>query len=220
MVLQNALRSMGPFVLLTGVFALLPPETQASPNAPLGVVVASQRALLGGIYIVDGTSLFDGDTVSTQEKGSMRIRIGESSLAIGENSILTLRRAQQEIRLILLSGKAQFSIASKSRVVVDALGAAVSARTELASGIIAVVSANEFQIGATHDSLKVDVDGDVRTVAPGTNYDVTLSDSSEPALPAGSGKKWKIASWVLIAVIAGVTALAVQRATLSPSHPH
>jgi hypothetical protein len=211
---------MGPLVLLTGVSALLAPGAYALPSAPLGVVVLSQRALLGGIYIVDGTSLFDGDTVSTHEKGLLRIRIGESSLAIGENSILTLRRTQQEIRLVLLSGKAQFSIAAKSDVVMDALGAAVSARTDSASGIIAVVGANEFQIASTHGSLKIDVDGDVRTVTAGMNYDVKLSASPEPAIPVSRGKKLKIASWTIIAVIAGVTALAVQRATLSRSHPH
>ena len=220
MSLQNALRNMGPIALFIGVFGLPAPHAQASTNAAVGVVVSSQRTLLGSVYIVDGTSLFDGDTVSTQENGGMRIRIGESSLAIGENSMLTLRRAQQGIRLVLLSGKAQFSITAGSHVVVDALGATISAQQDSASGVIAVMSANEFQIGATRGSLTVNVDGDVRTVAEGTNYDVKLRVSPEPAAPVSRGKNLKIASWTIIAVIAGVTALAVQRASLSPSHPH
>jgi hypothetical protein len=220
MKLQHALRIVGPIVLVIGVSVLLSSAAQASANAPMGVVVSSQRALLGGSYIVDGTSLFDGDTLSTQENGSLRIRIGATILAIGQNSILTLRRDQQVIRAVLIAGTAQFSISAGSQVVIDALGANISARKDSASGVIAVVNANEFQIGSTRGSLNVDVDGDVRTVAEGMNYDVTLNVSDDPAIPVMNGKKWKIASWTLITVIAGLTALAVQRATLSPSHPH
>jgi hypothetical protein len=220
MKLQHALRIMGPIVLLTGVSALLSSVSQALPNAQVGVVVSSQRALLGGSNIVDGTSLFDGDTLSTQEKGSLRIRIGAASLAIDQNSTLTLRRNQQVIRAVLIAGTAQFSIPAESHLVIDAPGATIFTRQGSASGVAAVVNENEFQIGSTRGSLNVDVDGDVRTVEEGMNYDVTLSVSDNPAIPVRTGKKWKIASWTLITVIAGLTALAVQRATLSQSHPH
>lgn len=217
---QNALRGMGPIALLIGVSALLAPAVKAAPNPPLGVVVLSQRALLGGAYIVEGSSLFDGDTISTQAKGSLRIRIGEASLAIGENSMLTLHLDQQTIHAVLIVGEADFSIAAGSHVVIDALGAIISAKQDSASGVIAVVTANEFQIGSTRGSLNVDVDGDVRTVDEGKSYDAALSAPSNQQMPAPTAKHKRILTWLIVFGVAAATFTPVYRATLSPSHPH
>jgi hypothetical protein len=218
--LQKALRNMGPIGLLTCVSALLAHAAQAVPNAPLGVVVSSQHAVLGSAYIADGSSLFDGDTISTQEKGSLGIRIGDASLAIGENSTLTLCRDRRAIRAVLISGKAQFLITAGSHVVIDALGATISARQDSASGVISVLSANEFQIGATHGSLNVDVYGDIRVVEEGKSYDGTFGAAADDQMPVATAKPRKILVWLIVLGVAAPTSISVYRATLSPSHPH
>lgn len=189
----------------------------AAPARPLGVVVVGQKALLGNVYIADGTSLFDGDTVSTQGKGSLRIRLGASQLFLGENSTLTLLRSERGVTAKLLGGTARFSGAVGAPIELLVLDARIRGKQDSAAGQVTIISQDEFQVGATSGALTVDVDGDVRTVDENTAYDATLSAVPDSGLPPGAGKRRSLILWILIGLVAIGTVIAVMHATMSHS---
>ena len=192
-------------------------RADAAPTTPLGVVVAGQKALLGAVYVADGTSLFDGDTVSTQGKGSLRIRLGASQLFLGENSTLTLLRSERGVTAKLLGGTARFSGAVGAPIELLVLDAKISGKQDGAAGQVTVISKDEFQVGATSGALTVDVNGDVRTVDENTAYDATLSPAPDNGMPVGAGRRRSLILWMLIGLAAIGTVIAVVHATMSHS---
>jgi len=189
----------------------------AAPTAPLAVVMAGQKALLGGVYVADGTSLFDGDTVSTQGKGSLRIRLGASQLFLGENSTLTLLRSERGVTAKLLGGTARFSGAAGMPIELLVLDVRIRGKQDSAAGQVTMISKDEFQVGATSGALTVDVDGDVRTVDENTAFDATLSPAPDNGMPVGAGRRRSLILWIIVALAAIGTAIAVMHATMSPS---
>lgn len=192
-------------------------RADAAPTTPLGVVVAGQKALLGAVYVADGTSLFDGDTVSTQGKGSLRIRLGASQLFLGENSTLTLLRSERGVTAKLLGGTARFSGAVGAPIELLVLDARIRGKQDGAAGQVTVISKDEFQVGATSGALTVDVNGDVRTVDENTAYDATLSPAPDNGMPVGAGRRRSLILWMLIGLAAIGTVIAVVHATMSHS---
>lgn len=191
-----------------------------SRSAPVGVVVVGQKALLGSIPLTAGTSLFDGDTVSTQGQGALRIRLGAAQLWLGENSSLTLQRSSQgAISAKLRAGTLRFSGAAGSPLQFGVLSALIRGKQPESAGQLAVIGANEFQVGATSGALIVDVDGDIRTVEESTAYDATLSDAN-PQMPFPAGHHPVILVWLLISLVAFGTVFAVIHARMSPSNVH
>jgi hypothetical protein len=192
-------------------------STHAAPTSPLGVVVVGQKALLGGVYVADGTSLFDGDTVSTQGKGSLRIRLGASQLFLGENSTMLLLRSERGVTAKLLGGTARFSGAPGAPIELVVLDVRIRGKQDSAAGQVTMISKDEFQVGATSGSLTVDVDGDVRTVDENTAYDATLSPAADNGLPVGAGRRRSLILWALIGLAAVGTVIAITHATMSHS---
>ena len=191
-------------------------RVDAAPTTPLGVVVAGQKALLGAVYVADGTSLFDRDTVSTQGKGSLRIRLGSSQLFLGENSTVTLLRSDRGVTAKLLGGTARFSGVAGAPIELMVLDARIRGKQDGAAGQVTMISQDEFQVGATSGALTVDVNGDVRTVDENTAYDATLSPAPDNGMPVGAGRRRSLILWLLIGLAAIGTVIAVVHATMSP----
>ena len=215
--MRKVVQTTGLIVLLTLALAINAGSAFAAPTAPLGVVVAGQKALLGAVYVADGTSLFDGDTVSTQGKGSLRIRLGASQLFLGENSTLTLLRSERGVTAKLLGGTARFAGAIGAPIELLVLDARIRGKQDGAAGQVTMISQDEFQVGATSGALTVDVNGDVRTVDENTAYDATLSPAPDSGLPPGAAKRRSLILWILIGLAAIGTVIAVMHATMSHS---
>jgi len=213
--LRKVVQSTGLIVLLTLAAAITAPLACAAPSAPLGVVMQSQKALLGNVYLADGTSLYDGDTISTQGKGSLRVRLGLSQLFLGENSSVTLRRSGNGISAVLSSGSARFSNAAGTPLEFKVLDAVIRGKQESAAGQVAVIDADRFQVGSTSGTLTVDVNGDVRPVEEGTAYEATLSPA-DPQMPQPTGRRRSILLWIVIGLVAAGTIIAIHHATMSP----
>lgn len=192
----------------------------SAANPPLGIVVVGQHALIGAVPITAGTSLFDGDSVSTQARGSLQIRVGSSQILLGENASLALRRTDRTVAIDLQSGSMRFSGAAGTPIEIHALGAIIRSGAAGSSGQIVVLGPNEFQIGAISGSLTVNVNGDTRTVPEGAAYDATLDSPADPQAPVPTAKRRQILYWIIIPLIAFGTFYPVYRATMSPSKPN
>lgn len=215
--MRKVVQTTGLILFSTLTLAINAGSALAAPTTPLGVVVAGQKALLDSVYVADGTSLFDGDTVSTQGKGSLRIRLGASQLFLGENSTLTLLRSERGVTAKLLGGTARFSGAVGAPIELVVLDARIRGKQDGAAGQVTLISKDEFQVGATSGALTVDVNGDVRTVDENTAYDATLSPAPDNGMPVGAGRRRSLILWILIGLAAIGTVIAVVHATMSHS---
>ena len=87
--------SRSPFLavsLLAASFAgSLPAQTPPTPA--LGIVVRSSQASIGSAAASDGATIFSGDYLSTQENGTLLVRVGTLSLELEVSSALHLYRA-------------------------------------------------------------------------------------------------------------------------------
>lgn len=202
-------------ILLLGVAVTCSTGTAAT-NAPLGVVVIGQKAMLGSIPIANGTSLFDGDVVSTQDQGTLRISLGAAQVWLGQNSALSLHKTATGIEARLETGMMRFSGAVGAPLEFRVLDALIRPKQPTAAGQLAIITPNEFQVGSTSGTLSVDVDGDVRTVEESTAYDATLS-SADPQMPQVAGRRRFLLLWVIISLIAFGTIFAILHARMSPS---
>jgi hypothetical protein len=63
------------------------------PTPALGIVVRSSQASIGNAAASDGATLYSGDYLSTQENGTLLVRVGTLSLELESSSALHLYRA-------------------------------------------------------------------------------------------------------------------------------
>jgi hypothetical protein len=188
----------------------------AAPNvaAPVGVVMIGQGAQVSQITAQNGSSLYVGDTLTTDANGSMRVRLGASQLMLGPGTVVKLVEAAHGVSLNLQHGVVRFSAAG-SPMELRALAAIVHPEED-ASGQLSIVGPSEFQIGSTKGNLDVDIDGTDKVVAESTAYDVTLEPVPGDPQTAGGGRVRGL--WLLISLIALLTALGLYAALLSEHH--
>jgi hypothetical protein len=80
---------------LTAVVALccsLPVLAQ-TPNAPLGLVASAKSAKIGNAEASDGATIYSGDYISTEDGGSLLVRIGALSIELQSSSSAHIYRA-------------------------------------------------------------------------------------------------------------------------------
>ena len=188
----------------------------AAPNAtaPVGVVLLGQGAQVSQITAQNGTSLYAGDTLNTDGTGSLRVRFGTSQLMLGPATVVKVVDGKNGVALVLQHGVVRFSAAG-SPLELRALAAVVQPGED-ASGQLSIVGPSEFQIGSTKGSLNVDIDGVDKVVSESTAYDVTLEPQPADPQTVGGGKVRGL--WILISLIALLTALGLYAALLSRSH--
>src|SRR5580658_6834900 len=78
-------------VLVAGLASL---PVLAGPSAPMGIVTSAQHAIIGNVAAIDGTSIYDGDTFSTDATGALRVRFGASQMVLGSNSEVSFHRTE------------------------------------------------------------------------------------------------------------------------------
>jgi len=190
-----------------------PALAAAIVSAPVGVVVAVQGATVSQINAQNGSSLYAGDTLSTDATGSLRVRFGTSQLMLGPATVVKLANGTHGVKVVVTHGIVRFS-ASGSPIELRALAAIIQPGDD-ASGQVAIVGPSEFQIGSTKGNLNVDIDGEDKVVAESTAYDVTLEPVPGDPQTAGGGRVKGL--WILISLIALITALGLYAALLSCS---
>ncbi len=204
------------------------------PNA-LGVIVQAEHASLGSHSASEGTTIFDGDRLSTGDGGSLRMVLGEAMLYLGERSSVIVHNdasgAAKQFQAELVSGAVVLSATAAEIGQIIASSARVRPVAE-ARGVVQVrlVAANELIVFAQRGPAEICYRGECETIPEGKSYRVMLNASDDSAAGApgaihsGMGGK----AFVLIAI--GVAAGAVigatwgggqggQKGVESPDHP-
>jgi len=92
--MKNFFRSPLLLVLILSLGLVSPLLAQTQPQNPaLGIVVRSSQASIGSAAALDGASVYSGDYLSTEENGSLLVRVGALSVELESSSALHIYRA-------------------------------------------------------------------------------------------------------------------------------
>lgn len=213
--------------------ALLVSPLCAASSAMFGTVVFADRAYVGAAAASVGGTVFSGDRLSTDQRGSMQIRGGAARLLLASNSIATLVQDDANPAATLTAGTATFSTANAKAFALHVASAVIRPSTDQPTiGKVTVLNTRELTVKSIRGSLSIAVDDDVREIPEGAAYRVVLGpnpNALEPQGPRGAGTKGiggppiKAAKsrfiWYAIAITGGVTAYLVQEALESTDKP-
>jgi len=213
---------------------LMSPVWGASSSSPLGTVVASDRASVGGAGAAVGTTIFPGDNLSTADAGSVQLRTSAARFQLGAASTAIVNEEGGTAEATLVRGSATFSTANAKGFALNAITAVIKPKSDDATvGQVTVLGKKQLLVKCTRGTLTITVGDDSREIAEGEAYRVVLDPTAEEAQdqppPQGAGTKGsggpplKAARskfvWYAIAAVAIVTALGIHAALESPDRP-
>src|SRR6266478_1863855 len=153
---------------------------------PLGMVTHAERAHVGEAAASVGSTIYDGDRLSTEAGGVLRISGPYLTLQLDAQSILTLRRpASKEgsAEADLACGTLVLSAARNGSVSVVADDALIRPAANAATlAHIRVVNPKELRIYAQRGALEFSYHGESEVVAEGAAYRVLLDPSEKEAV--------------------------------------
>jgi hypothetical protein len=157
--------------------------------APLGTVIASERAHVGGAIADVGTTVYGGDRLSTETQGSVQIRAGAARLLLLGSSVAFVDNNAGSPSAKLILGTATFSTGNAHAFTLFASKAAIRPQSdEPTIGQVTYVSAKELLVTARRGGLTVTVENEVQVIAEGRSYRVLLDPDPETAQgPEGAG---------------------------------
>jgi hypothetical protein len=192
----------------------------AGPTTSLGVVTGADKANVARVAAVDGTSVYDGDIVSTLPTGAIRLRLGQSQLVLAGNSAIMLHKTDTGIYATLMRGMVRFSSVPGSPLEVRALDSLVihAKGDSQVVGQLTLMAPTMFEVGSSKGDLAVSIGGTDHVVAESTAYRVSMDDGSGGSnnSPGRRGAFW---IWFPIALVAAAIAIPLVLVFESPSTP-
>jgi hypothetical protein len=186
--LMQRLRAMSAAVLALSLVGV-PAWGAATPNvAPLGTVIAADHARVGEASADVGTTVYGGDVLRTDEKGSVQLRAGAARFLLLSSSTAVLDASEGVPSAKLTSGTATFSTGNARAFTLYASTAAIRPQTDAPTiGQVTFLNEKELLVTARRGGLTVTVEDQTEVVKEGESYRVLLDpDAQEPA-GAGAG---------------------------------
>lgn len=217
--------------LLIAVLAQSPALMAMPPaaSAPaLGVITQAQRANVGNASAATGSTIFDGDLLSTDKEGKLRVRIGSSQAYLFNGGEAVVHQSADGFSANLTHGGLVLSSGQGQTFHLLADGATIQPGTPQPTvAQINWVSPKELEVISRKGALQVSMDGQTQTVADGASYRMIIdpvsvaagqpNPAADPQNTASSGKN-KFLLVILGAAAAAVT-VGVIVAVESPSAP-
>jgi hypothetical protein len=212
-------------------FALIAASVSTASTPGFGTVVSAERAHVGRAAASVGTTVFSGDSLDTEELGSLQIRSGAARLLLTASSRVTWGTDEGTSAATLKSGTAMFSTATAKAFALHASTAVIRPSGDGPTvGSVSIVSPKELRVSCSRGTLAISVDDDTKMIAEGTAYRVVLDpdsvsdDGSSPGAgpaaqkpPRKAGKN-KFLLYVIIAS-AAATGIVLHFALESPDAP-
>jgi hypothetical protein len=222
---------------ITMAFSLAGIPRSAKPDA-LGIVVLADHASLDSQAASEGTTVYDGDRLSTEAGGSLRLLIGEAMLYVTEQSSVIVHQdaniAAKEFEAELVSGTVVLSVTAGATSEIVASSARVRPMAET-RGVVQVrlVGPRELIVFARRGPAQICYRDESETIAEGKSYRVLLYPSDDGASgvqgakKSGKGRKSFVLIAVGVAAAVGITALwrgmergaSASKGVESPDHP-
>jgi hypothetical protein len=175
------------FIATVLVIGLLDIPALAATAKPLGLVVQAREALLDESNLAVGTTVYPGDTVQTDEGGTLRLKLGASQLYLLSSSAASFSQKENVVRATVGRGTVGFSSNGSNDVELVIPQGILRAANGQAYGQVTITSPQEVVISAYRGALILDNDGELHTIPAGKTYRVSidLEPAAQPASPNG-----------------------------------
>jgi hypothetical protein len=221
---------------LSATLVCVPLWGAATPSVtPLGTIISAERAQVGSAGVDVGTTVYSGDRLSTDVKGSVQLRAGAARLLLLSSSAAILDNNAGSPSARLVVGTATFSTGNAHAFTLFASKAVIRPQTDVPTiGQVTFMSDKELLVTARRGNLVVYVENDTQVIAEGTSYRVLMDATPEAAQgPEGAGsgkgpfggnrgplKAGRSRFLIMATAVTGVvTFLAISEALESPDRP-
>lgn len=162
----------------------------ASPGLdPMGTVTLASKAYFNAGEINAGTTVYDGDNLSTQEGGALQFRGHGALIYLPGASGITLHRLEKGTQVKLRIGTVSFSTGQAILLEVLADGAKVHAlRDSTTVGQVTVLGPEELLVQTRRGDLKFEYRSQFETIREGTSCRILLDSPDTP--PPGPPRRW------------------------------
>lgn len=194
----------------------------------LGTVTNTQFATVAGVSLVDGTNVYDGDVISTADRGGAWVTLpGGAGILLGQDSEAQIRRESPNGPIIfdIAQGEVRFRSTEKTLVdgyLYDATIAPQGSAT--ASGYIEYTSPTSAIIGAESGNLLVSTshDGASKVIPAGAIMEVRMVPDQDQNQNRTAKRRKGLIVLLGIILIGALTILAIilnhhERKHVSPS---
>ncbi len=184
----------------------------ARPTA-LAIILQANHARLRDQAASEGTTIFDGDRLSTDAGGSLKAQIADATVLLNEASSVIVHNDAKgltsEFEVELASGTVALSETPRMQGEIVASGARVRPAAEKRGVVkVQIVSARELVVFAQAGPAAISYRGESETIPEGKSYRVLLNtsdggagpDDPDPKRPGKRGKA------LVIVAVAGATA--------------
>lgn len=170
----------------------------AANEKPLGMVTQAMDAQLGTAKAAVGTTVYPGDSLVTDEHGTLRLKVGGGQFYLLSSSAATLSENGNAVLASVSRGTVGFSSTLEDQFAIEIPeGVIRAAAGEPAYGQVTITGPSEVVISAYRGSLILDNDGELHTIPAGKSYRVTMdlepaAASAQPQEAAGAETRNKI----------------------------
>lgn len=202
-----------------------PAAAAPSPrSAPIGSILQATRDMGQVDTASEGTTIFDGDTLATPDKSTLLARLGGPQMFLGANSAVVVHAIANGFSGSLSSGTVTVNAGRGQTFRMLADGMTIEPLDAVPTiARMTLLNAKQIELSSEKGSLRISMGDDTDTIEPGTSYRLEVETDATPeaaqgssgAQPAGKSHFKKIA----IIVLAGVTAIVIWRALVSPDKP-
>jgi hypothetical protein len=176
--------------LVSTAVAMTPAMAASSYQRALGTVAEADRARLGSGSAVNGATVYVGDVVATDNQGALRLRLGTGQLSLSAASSASLEEHAGLATVTLAKGSASFSLPDPTQFELETpAGTLRGSGTKATRGQVAINSAHEIVVTASHGDLVLDNDGDFYTIAEGKSFRIVIEEASNSSGASGDAPK-------------------------------
>ncbi|MGH9736205.1 MAG: hypothetical protein ACRD8A_16630 [Candidatus Acidiferrales bacterium] len=192
----------------SGMFLLHVQPSQAAPGtdergantSPFGVVVLADLAQVGGTKLVLGSTLYAGDSLQTEDGGSLRLTLGGGQVYLLSSSAADLLRSGPVFQASITRGTVGFSaLTDKQFQIVTPEGIVEAANGLPAFGQVTFAGKYDIVISAYTGALVLHRGNQTLMVKAGQSYYVSLVPDDDSRRRGGTGYDYHL-EWRLIVV--------------------
>lgn len=213
--------------ILLGLSLLSGTSLAATPPArALGQVLQANGGHLGETTAAVGATIFSGDTLSTEERGSLHARTAGAQLYLLARSYASLQATDQGAAATLTGGTIIFSAATPQAFELHASTARLRAKANVPTvAQVTLLGPKELLVTCRRGTIELAVNEESEVIPEGASYRVlmdppeAMSTDGNPQQPRKSGRQRKAFLFLIIGGVAALTIWGVHEALESPDRP-
>jgi hypothetical protein len=153
-------------------------------SRPLGMVVQASEASIDNSILAVGTTVYPGDTIQTEDGGSLRLKFGATQVYLLSASAASFSERGEIIRAKVGRGTVGFSSTDSGNMELEIpQGILRAAKSSSAYGQVTIISPLEVVISSYRGTLMLDNEGEMHEIPAGKSFrvDMDLEPAAQPA---------------------------------------